>query len=112
MHTFLPSMAHNLQDVLQILLAVAVQCSLPTGILDGIIVLTLLLFPGIAGAKKQSPPVVPSVSTKHLQSLCSCIFQLSGFQGKFFCWMFFFLLHLVDQELEFCAFPPTLGTHV
>ena len=90
MHTFLASMTHNLQDVLRILLAVTVQCSLPTGIMDGIFVLTLLLFPGISSAKKQSPPVVPSASTQHLQSLRSCIFQLSGFQCKFFCWIFFF----------------------
>ena len=59
----LPRMSHNIQNVLPILLAVIVQCSLPMGIVDGIIVLTLLLFSGISGTKKPSLPVDPSSST-------------------------------------------------
>lgn len=51
-HTFLSSTSLNHQDVLQVLLAVIVQCSLPMGIVGGIIALTVLLFLGISGTKK------------------------------------------------------------
>lgn len=91
---FPPRMSHNLQAVLQIF-AVIVQCSLPVGIVDGGTVLTLLLFSGISGTKKQSPPVAPLSSTlRGAFEVVGCIFQLSGLQSKVFAGSFV-LLHLV-----------------
>lgn len=92
-------------------IAVKVQCSLPMGTVDGIIVLILLLFSGIFSNK---PIITTSASCRHalwvrtleVISLYSSAVRDPVTFFFFFncCCRIFFLCYSTDWELEFCVF--------
>lgn len=89
----------NLENVLPMLLAVTVQCSLPVGIMDGITVLTWLLFSGISCTRKQCLPAHPSPSTPRGSTGRRWLYFSAVRVPKevFFCWILCFYTWLMSS---------------